>query len=202
MQHSAAAASTPARILVVEDERIVAASLALLLQQDGYAIAGDVGTAEEALAVSAETKPDLVLMDIKLGDGMDGIEATRRIQESFQIPVIVLTGYSDPATLVRAGAVSPYGYLVKPLETRMLRPAIEMALYRHRAERERGRLLAEIDKLRSLLPVCAWCRKVKDDDGYWIELTEYLAAHLGASVSHGICADCRRSGKTGSPSGL
>lgn len=99
----------------------------------------------------------------------------------------------------RAGAVNPFGYLVKPFEDRALRPAIEMALYHHRAEREREALLAEINRLRLLLPVCAWCRKVKTDDGYWLKLMEYLSERLGASITHGMCGECSRVRQT-SPS--
>jgi CheY-like chemotaxis protein len=189
-QLTAVAAAAPARILMVEDERIVAASIGLCLEREGYVVAGNAGSAERAIALAAELKPDLILMDINLGGGPDGVEAAREIQKAAPVPVIFLTAYSDSETLARAGAVTPFGYLVKPVEDRALRPAIEMALYRHRAEREREALLAEVERLRALLPVCGWCRKVKTDDGYWLELMDYLSERLGATVTHGICVDC------------
>jgi CheY-like chemotaxis protein len=191
-RNAAGGVSPPPSILVVEDERIVAASLQLCLEQEGYLVAGNVGTAEEAVSLAAKLKPDLVLMDIHLGLGMDGVEASREIQKLVAVPIVFLTAYSDSETLARAGAVAPFGYLVKPIADRALRPAIETALYRHRAEREREELLAEVERLRSLLPVCAWCRKVKTDDGYWVELMEYFTERLGASISHGMCSECFR----------
>ena len=184
------AAAQPARILIVEDERIVAASLKLSLEQAGYVVPGSAGTGEQAVSMAMELQPDLILMDINLGSGMDGVDAVRRIHNNAPVPVIFLTAYADRVTLARAGDVAPFGFLVKPVELRSLGPAIEIALYRHRAGRERDALRSEVARLRTLLPVCAWCRKVKTEDGYWLELMDYVSTQLGASLSHGVCKEC------------
>ena len=102
----------------------------------GYVIAGVASTGEEAVALSINAKPDLVLMDIRLKDGMDGIEAASRIKELLDIPIIYLTAYSDKLTLERAKSSEPFGYLIKPFNERELHSTIEIALYKHGMERE------------------------------------------------------------------
>jgi len=123
------------RILIVEDEAIVAMDLKLQLLDLGYAAAGLASTGEEAIALAESLQPDLVLMDISLGSGMDGIEAANLVQAK-GIPVVFLTAFADEATLARAKETGPYGYLLKPFEERTLHSTIEMALYRHRMEKE------------------------------------------------------------------
>ncbi|WP_027368011.1 ATP-binding protein [Desulfocurvibacter africanus] len=123
-------------ILVVDDERIVALDLTYTLEHLGYVIAGVAATGEEAVARSIDAKPDLVLMDIRLKGDMDGIEAAERIKELLDIPIIYLTAYSDNMTLERAKPSEPFGYLIKPFHERELHSTIEIALYKHRMERE------------------------------------------------------------------
>jgi CheY-like chemotaxis protein len=185
------------RVLVVEDERIVAAALQHQLEHGGYEVVANVGRGEAAVREAARHRPDIVLMDINLAGEMDGIAASAQIRDEVGTPVIFLTAFSDEATLKRAGATVPFSYLLKPVQERQLRPAIEMALYRHNLELEREDLIvklqaavAEIDRLRGFLPVCAWCRKVHTDDGYWQDLTGYLTDRFGAVVTHGICDEC------------
>ncbi len=134
-------------ILIVEDEAIVAMDLRLHLQELGYAVSGLASTGEEALAMAASTRPALVLMDISLGAGMDGIEAARHMQ-AMGLPVVYLTAFADEATLTRAKESGPYGYLLKPYDERTLHSTIEMALYRHRMEQE---LKASESKMRAII---------------------------------------------------
>ena len=128
---------TQATILIVEDEGIVAQEIKSRLEKSGYAICAVAHDGDTAVAHAGEMRPDLVLMDIRLKGGMDGIEAAGLIGERFGIPVVYLTAYSDPATLERAKVKDPFGYVVKPFETRSLMVAIEIALHRHRSEKER-----------------------------------------------------------------
>ncbi len=125
----------PTRILVVDDERIVAMDIGRTLERLGYVIAGLVSTGEDAIVQAGETRPSLVLMDIRLGEGIDGIEAAAQITELFDIPVVFLTAYSDDATLNRAKAGRPFGYLVKPFDERELHTTIAVALTNHEMER-------------------------------------------------------------------
>lgn len=126
----------PARILVVEDERIVAMSLRKQLQSLGYEVVGQVPSGEAAVEKAGELRPDLVLMDIRLeGAAMDGVEAAAAIRRRFHLPVVFLTAYSNRDILERAKLTEPFGYILKPYEDRELLVAVEMALYKHRMER-------------------------------------------------------------------
>jgi DNA-binding NtrC family response regulator len=126
---------SPARILVVEDEAIVAEDLRDLLQELRYKVAAVVPSGHEAIAKAVELRPDLVLMDIKLTGAMDGIEAAVKIREQTGIPLVFLTAFADRRTLERAKTACPYGYLVKPFDQRTLRATIEVAMNRYREER-------------------------------------------------------------------
>lgn len=123
-----------ARILVVEDEGIVAEDIQMSLEDFGYDVTGVVTTGEEAVQKAQESRPDLVLMDVVLQGEMDGIEAAGLIQSSLKIPVIYLTAFADDEMLKRAKITEPFGYLIKPFRDRDLRSSIEMALYRHKLD--------------------------------------------------------------------
>lgn len=134
-----------ARVLVVEDEAIVAMDISVMLRGLGYEVEGPASTGEEAVELAERERPDLVLMDIMLRGGMDGVEAARRIRETTGAPIVYLTAYADEGTLLRAKTAEPLGYLLKPFEERELRTTIETALSKHRTEarlRESERWLA------------------------------------------------------------
>ncbi|WP_370575902.1 response regulator [Methanomethylovorans sp.] len=122
---------TDAKILVVEDENIVALEIKKRLQKLGYIVPGVASTGEDAISKVEGILPDLVLMDIMLKGEIDGIHAAGEIRKRFNIPVIYLTAYSDEETLQRAKLTEPYGYILKPFEEDDLRTTIEIALYRH-----------------------------------------------------------------------
>lgn len=118
------------RLLIVEDESIVALDIQARLLQMGYEVIGIVDSGEDAIDMAAEGKPDLVLMDIRLRGRMDGVEAAQQIRARFGIPVVFLTAYADELTLQRAKIAEPLGYLIKPFEERELRSTLEMALHK------------------------------------------------------------------------
>lgn len=122
------------KILVVEDERVVARDIEKRLKKLGYVVPASVATGEDAIAKVAELRPDLVLMDIRLKGPMDGLEAAEQIRTDYNTPVIYLTAYADEATLQRAKATEPFGYIVKPFDERDLHVAIEVALRRQLSE--------------------------------------------------------------------
>ena len=124
----------PARVLVVEDERVVAMHLRQQLSRLGYVVPAMATKGAEALSKIAELLPDIVLMDIHIEGDIDGIETAARIPPELQIPVIYLTAYSEEATLERARLTRPYGYLLKPFSERELHAAIQMVLERRRAD--------------------------------------------------------------------
>ena len=122
------------RVLVVEDEALIAEEIQDRLTRSGFRVMGVCDTAEQAIKAADEFNPDLVPMDIRLKGKMDGIDAASRIYQRLQIPVIYLTAHSDQATLQRAKATVPFGYLLKPFQERDLLVTIEMAIQRHALE--------------------------------------------------------------------
>jgi len=136
------------RILIVEDEQIVAVAIEGHLRRLGYQIVGTAASGEEACETAAEFEPDLVLMDVRIEGPMDGIEAARRIRESRDVPVVFLTAFNDVDTVERAKDVQPYGYIVKPFDPRDLQTTIEMALHKGKADRQ---LRESHENLRTIL---------------------------------------------------
>lgn len=124
-----------AKILIVEDENIVAMDIQLCLKNLGYAAPVTFDSGEEALSHMKEDPPDLVLMDIRLAGEMDGVEAAEVVRSKFGIPVVYLTAQVDNVTLERAKCTGPFGYILKPFEERDLHTTIEMALAKHQIER-------------------------------------------------------------------
>jgi PAS domain S-box-containing protein len=122
------------RIMVVEDEGIIAQDIKNCLEGLGYIVPDVVFTGREAIQRAAELRPDLVLMDIVLKGDIDGIETATEIRKHYNIPIVYLTAYEDDRTLKRAKMTEPLGYILKPFEERYLRSSIEMALYKHEME--------------------------------------------------------------------
>ncbi len=119
------------KVLVVEDENIVALEIKSRLQKLGYIVPSVASTGEEAISKAEAFSPDLILMDIMLKGNIDGVEASRRIRDKMDIPIIYLTAYADGETLQRAKVTTPYGYILKPFEENDLRTTVEIALYNH-----------------------------------------------------------------------
>ncbi len=124
------------KILVVEDDTIASMDVQASLERIGYKVAATALTGEDAVRLCGELDPDLVLMDVRLEGEMDGVEAAEQITELYGTPIIYLTIFSDNETLSRAKVSGPYGFLLKPVDERDLRSAIEVALYKHKMERE------------------------------------------------------------------
>jgi PAS domain S-box-containing protein len=127
---------TPARILIVEDDRVVARDIQQQLTRIGHVVVGMTARGEDALPLALSTQPELVLMDIRLEGFVDGVDAAQQIREHCHVPVVFLTAYADDETVQRASLTEPFGYLLKPFEDSQLRTVIEMALYKHAAERK------------------------------------------------------------------
>ena len=135
-------------VLVVEDESIVAKDIQQSLTKLGYNVIGTASTGEKALLLAEEFVPDIVLMDIMLKGGINGIDTAAQIKEKLAIPVIFLTAYADEGTLAKAKVTEPYGYIIKPFKEIDLHTSIEMALYKHKKESE---ILKEREILYSII---------------------------------------------------
>ena len=115
------------RVLLVEDDALIALAMEMQLKREGYSVCSRVATGEDAI-VSAQSKaPDIILMDIRLAGNIDGVEASCKIREFSDVPIIFLTGYQDPATEKRAQAVNPLAYLIKPADFHILQMLLDSA---------------------------------------------------------------------------
>lgn len=165
-----------ARILVVEDEGIIAADIKSRLAGMGYHVLATAPSGEAALALAAELRPDLVLLDIVLKGEMDGAQAGERIRMALDIPVIYLTAYSDDVTLQRVRAAEPYGYILKPFQDREMHTAIEIALHKHAT----GKKLREREaSLRALFGAAQDLIFVKDTELRYTQVNAAMALALG-----------------------
>lgn len=135
-------------IFIVEDESIVAKDIQNSLIKLGYNVVGIANNGADAIEKVVELAPDLVLMDIMIKGNLTGIEASEKIKEQINVPVIFLTAYADESTLTRAKITEPYGYILKPFKEIDLHSNIEMAIYKHRKD---AALLKERDFLYSLV---------------------------------------------------
>jgi AmiR/NasT family two-component response regulator len=186
-----------AKVLIVEDEAITGMDVQRRLQRLGYEVVGRCETGMDAIRNAQETLPDVILMDINLKDDVDGITASEIINTIRKTPTIFVTAYSDEKTLERAKVTEPFGYLLKPVEERELEITIEVALYRHRMELERERLARELQEskaqvkaLSGLLPICACCKQIRDDKGYWSQVEVYIRERSNAEFTHSLCPKC------------
>jgi PAS domain S-box-containing protein len=132
---ASSSASSQARILVVEDEAIVAWDIEQNLVDLGFEVIALASSGDEALTQAASARPDLVLMDIRIQGDLDGIQAGEIIRHRYGVPLIYLTAHGDPETIDRAKRTEPEGYLLKPFKKAELRSVVELALYRHQMER-------------------------------------------------------------------
>jgi len=186
------------RVLIVEDDALVSEMIQGLLEKMWYVVVGRAVNGLQAIEMTQSTRPDVVLMDIKLPD-MDGIEATRHIYESCPTPVVVLSAYDTPELVERASAAGVGAYLVKPPDMHKIERAITIAMARFDDLMELRRLnaelqdtLAKIKTLSGLLPICSSCKNIRDDEGYWHQLEAYIRDHSEAEFSHGLCPECAK----------
>ncbi len=138
------------RLMLVDDEAIIATQLEELLTPLGYEVAGMACSGEEAVGMAKDLKPDLILMDILMPGVLDGIAAAEKIKAQLGIPVIFLTGYADEELINRAKSLEPLGYVLKPFRAEQIKVAIEIALYKkdmeealHKAHEELERRVEE-----------------------------------------------------------
>jgi AmiR/NasT family two-component response regulator len=186
------------RVLIADDSDRMQRVLRQLLELMGYIVVGQAAHGRQAVEMTQALRPDVILTDVQMPD-MDGIEAARQIQASCPTPVVVLTAYASPDLLEKASEAGVGAYLTKPPDEKELERAIVIAMARFRDLMELRRLNAELqealDKVKTLsglLPICAACKKIRNDGGYWQQVEEYIHEHSNADFTHGICPECAR----------
>lgn len=193
------------RVLVAEDDYLVSQEVIQAVQNLGYEVVGEADNGEEAVEAACRLKPDVILMDIQM-PGINGLEASEIIQDKCPTPVVVLTAHQSNEFVGQAGETGVGAYLTKPPNSREIERAVVIAMARHgdlMTYRKMARELAEknaalekameeIKTLRGCLPICANCKKIRDDKGYWERIEDYLRRNSDLDFTHGICPDCVR----------
>jgi DNA-binding response OmpR family regulator len=191
---------TETTILVVDDNPDNLRLLFHYLKDAGFrALAATDGTM--AIQQAERAQPDLILLDIMM-PGIDGFETCRQLKTNEltqKTPVIFMTALSDTESKVKGFEAGAVDYVIKPLQREeiLARVATHITIHNqqklleaHNAELQEA--LAKVKLLSGLLPICANCNKIRDDEGYWEDVTIYVRDHSEADFSHGICPDCRK----------
>ena len=215
----------PLHVLIAEDDALINQGIANQLLRLGYSPAGQAYDAVQAVELACQRRPGAVLMDLQMidpetgrEDAQAGLKAARAIQARCPMAVVVLTAHESPDLLRQAAEAGVSGYLIKPAGDQDLARTLTIArarfdevlklrgqtgeLERHNDQMQA--LLARMKGLSGTMSFCAWCKKVRDDQGLWQTLESYVQEHLRTTFNHGVCPECynrlRAGPRPGSPS--
>ena len=187
------------KILIVDDDPDVLWASSRVIKSEGYQVL-TASSGTTCMAMVKKHRPDLILMDVVLPD-IHGTELCKEIKSDPALQgiyIILLSGQKTSSGEQADGLdVGADGYIARPLSNRELKARVSAMVRILRAERERDRLIAElkdallqVKRLSGLLPLCSYCKKIRDDKGYWNQVDAYIQDHSEADVSHSICPDC------------
>jgi CheY-like chemotaxis protein len=187
-------------LLIVDDVETNIEVLANLLGDRSYGIAFAT-SGEQALAMVEELDPDLILLDIMM-PGMDGLEVCRvlkRRPSTREIPIIFLTARTEVEDIAGGFEAGAVDYVTKPFQAAELLARVHVHIELKTTRDAQKRLIEELHEaleevrlLSGLLPICSFCKKIRDDQGYWQQVEDYISRHSQATFSHGICPQCMR----------
>ncbi|MBN1582270.1 MAG: response regulator [Anaerolineae bacterium] len=196
------------RVLIAEDDYLIAQEIKELAQSAAYTIVGEASDGRQAVEMVkqlADTpfKPDVILMDIRMPQ-IDGIEAAQQINDCCPTPVVVLTAYDTQDLVEKASMAGVGAYLIKPPTLSELERGVAIAMARFEdlirlrrlnseldaRNQELEQALSQVKTLSGLLPICASCKKIRDDDGQWYDVAVYVRDHTQADFTHSLCPDC------------
>ena len=192
---------TPISILIIDDSNEILLATSRLLRNAGYLVY-EAEDGHSGLAAVTEQHPDLVLLDVQLPD-ISGYEICRRIKADMSTRssyVLMLSNQmTSPDHQAQGLEIGADGYVSRPIANRELLARVQAMARIIRAEQERDRLIDELQRalatiktLRGMLPICASCKKIRNDSGYWEEVELYVKKHSDAEFTHGICPDCEQ----------
>jgi DNA-binding response OmpR family regulator len=187
------------RILIAEDDPVSCQMLAYMLKQWGYEVVPTHNGAEAWRALQGPDAPALAILDWQMPE-LDGVEVCRRVRSQADLKhvyLLILTSMSRPDEIVAGLDAGANDYIIKPFKGPELRARLNVGarmleLQRELAQRvkELERALSEVKQLRGILPICAYCKKIRDDKNYWEQVEHYFARHTDAKFSHSFCPDC------------
>jgi len=187
------------RILVAEDDRETARLLKALLDKWGYEVLMVRDGAEAWEELQAESSPGLVILDVMM-PSLSGIELCRKVRElpgRASLYIILLTARTGKEDVLAGLAAGADDYITKPFDIQELRARVQVGVRIVELQeslagrvRELEDALAQVKQLRGLLPICSYCKKIRDDQNYWQRLESYLSQHSGARISHSVCPEC------------
>ncbi|MBN1350278.1 response regulator [candidate division KSB1 bacterium] len=173
-----------ATALTVDDNRIDLTLLCHILKKQNYhTLAASNGT--EALTILQQNEPDIILLDVMM-PGEDGFQVCSTIKQNHKlknIPVIFLTSQSETRHISKGFEVGGVDYVTKPFNTAELVARVETQIKLKRA-------YEEINTLKGIIPICSYCKSIRNDDGYWEQVEKYIEEHSSVIFSHGLCAEC------------
>ena len=186
-------------ILIVDDTPENLTVLTRMLAEQGYLVRPAI-SGELALKAVKKSQPDLILLDIMMHPGIDGYEVCRLLKAdtmTHDIPILFMSALHDTINKVKAFEIGGVDYITKPFQVEevLARVKTHLALrnLQKHLEEKNAQLedaLARVKTLRGLLPICANCKKIRDDQGYWKQLESYIESHSDALFSHGLCPEC------------
>lgn len=181
-----------ALILVVDDNPHNLQLVAALLGEQLGCDLSFAGSADEALEVLAEVTPDLILLDVNMPekDGFQLCTELRQRETTSEVPVIFLTAQQDTKSIVRGFEVGGNDYVTKPFESQELLARVRTQLTLKLRTDQLKTTIARIKRLEGIIPICMYCKKIRDDSQSWQQLERYICEHSEALFSHGICPDC------------
>lgn len=185
-------------ILMIDDDPNLRKTLSDILRAKGY----ETHTAKdgaEGLALLKQHAVNLALIDLRLPD-ISGIEVLGRVKADYpSMEAIILTGNATLDSAIEATNRGAFSYLQKPYDVDQLLLHIRRAIEKQQAEEEREKLVRELQEaldkiktLRGIIPICASCKKIRDDKGYWNQIEAYIRDHSDAEFSHGLCPECAK----------
>ena len=187
------------KILIAEDDPVSNEMLGFLLRQWGYEVVSTRNGAEAWAAMQASGAPSLAVLDWQMPE-LDGVEVCRRVRLRAELKhayLLILTSMSRPDEIVTGLEAGANDYIIKPFKAPELRARLSVGarvveLQLELADRvaELEKALSEVKQLRGILPICAYCKKIRDDQNYWQQVESYFTAHTDARFSHSFCPDC------------